>query len=72
MAAVMVELTRKPELAVQDPADIVLVTDVEALTVGTVPACGRRSSRRAGARLWTGSTRRSSGHAAPTRPASCS
>jgi hypothetical protein len=40
MAAVMVELTRKPELAVQDPADIVLVTDVEALTEGTVPACG--------------------------------
>ncbi|MGW7244417.1 hypothetical protein [Streptomyces sp. NPDC054804] len=40
MAAVMVELTRKPPPVVQDPEDIVLVTDVDELTTGTVPGCG--------------------------------
>lgn len=40
MTAVMIELTRKPEPAVQDPDVIVLVEDVDALTTGTVPGCG--------------------------------
>ncbi|MCF3136761.1 hypothetical protein [Streptomyces olivochromogenes] len=39
MPAVMVEITRKPEDVVQDPEDVVLVADVEALTANTVPGC---------------------------------
>ena len=40
MTAVMIELTRKPEPAIQDPDTIVLVEDVDALTTGTLPGCG--------------------------------
>ncbi|MEU6593277.1 hypothetical protein ABZ923_29310 [Streptomyces sp. NPDC046881] len=39
MPAVMVELTRKPELVVQDPEDVTLIGDVDTLTPGTVPGC---------------------------------
>ncbi|MGW2523972.1 hypothetical protein ACWC09_44740 [Streptomyces sp. NPDC001617] len=40
MTAVMIELTPKPEPAVQDPDTIVLIDDIETLTAGTVPGCG--------------------------------
>lgn len=39
MAAVMVELTRKPEPIDQAPAQVTLIGDVDSLTAGTVPAC---------------------------------
>ncbi|WP_406482701.1 hypothetical protein [Streptomyces sp. NBC_01615] len=39
MTAVMVELTRKPPPAVEDPDAVVLVEDVAALTAGTEPGC---------------------------------
>ncbi|WP_191971741.1 hypothetical protein [Streptomyces luteolifulvus] len=40
MTAVMVELTRKPQPVIQDLEEVLLITDVEALTAGTVPGCG--------------------------------
>lgn len=40
MAAVMVELTHKPETVVQDPEEVTLVEDVDALLAGALPGCG--------------------------------
>lgn len=39
-AAVMIEITRKPQPVVENPDEIVLLSDVEALTEGTIPGCG--------------------------------
>ncbi|MFC5218844.1 hypothetical protein [Streptomyces coerulescens] len=36
----MVKITPKPEPVVENPDEVVLVTDVEALTAGTTPGCG--------------------------------
>ncbi|MFJ9752615.1 hypothetical protein [Streptomyces chartreusis] len=36
----MIELSRTPQPVIEDPDEIVLVADVEALTEGTIPGCG--------------------------------
>lgn len=41
MSAVMVELTRKPQIPTgHDPDTVVLVDDVEALLTDALPGCG--------------------------------
>ncbi|MER5450530.1 hypothetical protein ACIRP3_42665 [Streptomyces sp. NPDC101209] len=41
MTAVMVELTRAPQTATpQDPQEVILVADVDALLADALPGCG--------------------------------